>query len=146
MSKFAQLIPTPTYCLLYLKEAFEFARGHGQPRVRDAVLEKNLVELVPLEQVVVEFETVNIQKVQIRAMVVARVRFKSDQNCTYNSCSSITCSPSSSGFRFVLQLSKMSSISFSVRAMFNCCISFANSDRVSVPDESLSAIWNWSRR
>ena len=64
MSKFAQLIPTPTYCLLYLKEAFEFARGHGQPRVRDAVLEKNLVELVPLEQVVVEFETVNIQKVQ----------------------------------------------------------------------------------
>ena len=52
------------YCLLYLKEAFEFARCHREPRVRNAVLEKDLVELVPLEQVVVEFETVKIQKVQ----------------------------------------------------------------------------------
>ena len=37
--------------------------SHRQPRVHYAVLEKDLVELVPLEQVVVELKTAKIQKI-----------------------------------------------------------------------------------
>ena len=43
-------------CLFSLKEALQFARRQRKPRMLDAVLEKDLVELVPLQEVVVELE------------------------------------------------------------------------------------------